>query len=249
MNWIILFSIPFIILIVCAVTLIKNNIDINNYIRSYFGKPPKDNDYNFESIERLFLADITLKRHKHYIDDITWNDLEMEYVFARLNNTLSSVGEEYLYKTLRTPEFDENVLKKRESLIKALESSPETLFKLQKYLYLCGKENYNGISTLLLKKNYPRILNKMVVNILSFLPLISIPLLFVNSGIAIAIFLVIAVFNITISLSTIKKLEKNITPIKSFKSIIWLCKKNIKNASDVIPEFTKEINIIKHSRK
>ena len=31
------------------------------------------------------------------IDDITWNDLGMDSVFKLINNTNSSVGEEYLY--------------------------------------------------------------------------------------------------------------------------------------------------------
>ena len=39
------------------------------------------------------------------IDDITWNDLSMDEVFMSLNTTYSSVGEEYLYDTLRTPVF------------------------------------------------------------------------------------------------------------------------------------------------
>jgi len=40
------------------------------------------------------------------IDDITWNDLGMDDIFKRVNYTLSSTGEEYLYYRLRTPEFD-----------------------------------------------------------------------------------------------------------------------------------------------
>ncbi len=37
------------------------------------------------------------------IDDITWNDLNMDGVFKRLNYCLSAAGEEYLYYMLRTP--------------------------------------------------------------------------------------------------------------------------------------------------
>lgn len=242
MEWIILPAIIFVIITVCTVTIIKNIIDTNSYIKNYFGKPPKDEDLNFDSIESLFLADIALQNHKHYIDDITWNDLEMDDVFARLNNTLSSVGEEYLYKTLRTPEFDENVLKKREKLITALENSPETLFKLQKHLYLSGKENYNGLSTLLLKKKYPSILNKYVINILAFLPIISLFFFPLNPGGAIVLSILCGCCNIIISVATTKRLDKNITPIKSFKNIIWLCKKVIQESSTIIPEFTNEVN-------
>ncbi|MDE7478215.1 MAG: hypothetical protein K2M91_09750, partial [Lachnospiraceae bacterium] len=40
---------------------------------------------------------------KHDIDEITWNDLAMDTIFARMNFTQSSSGEEYLYAMLRQP--------------------------------------------------------------------------------------------------------------------------------------------------
>lgn len=59
------------------------------------------------------------KRHKtdFAIDDITWNDLNMDEVFKKMNYTFSAAGEEYLYYTLRTPFLDKEVLEKRELLI------------------------------------------------------------------------------------------------------------------------------------
>lgn len=40
------------------------------------------------------------------IDDITWHDLSMDEVYHRLDYTYSSIGEEYLYYMLRTPDND-----------------------------------------------------------------------------------------------------------------------------------------------
>ena len=37
------------------------------------------------------------------IDDITWNDLDMDAVFTRMDSTRSGAGEEYLYALLRSP--------------------------------------------------------------------------------------------------------------------------------------------------
>lgn len=48
---------------------------------------------------------------ENQIDDITWNDLDFDEVFMLLNKTLSSVGEEYLYYRLRTPQTDVEKLK------------------------------------------------------------------------------------------------------------------------------------------
>ncbi len=43
----------------------------------------------------------------HDIDEITWNDLGMDSIFARMNYTQSSSGEEYLYAMLRRPATDD----------------------------------------------------------------------------------------------------------------------------------------------
>lgn len=49
-----------------------------------------------------------------YIDDITWNDLEMDRVFQSMDYTRSAAGEEALYRWLRMPVFQEEVLGERE---------------------------------------------------------------------------------------------------------------------------------------
>lgn len=48
------------------------------------------------------------------IDDITWNDLEMDRLFMSMDHTRSAAGEEALYRWLRIPVFDEDVLGRRE---------------------------------------------------------------------------------------------------------------------------------------
>lgn len=48
------------------------------------------------------------------IDDITWNDLEMDRLFAAIDYSRSAAGEEALYRWLRMPLFDEEELDLRE---------------------------------------------------------------------------------------------------------------------------------------
>ena len=59
----------------------------------------------------------TLKDGEDYIDDITWNDLDMDKIFMMIDNTHSSVGRDGLYKLLRKPVTDKAELEKREQLI------------------------------------------------------------------------------------------------------------------------------------
>ena len=73
-------------------------------LRESFGKPgSKDyRDGRFEQIPGY------LKKHRseYEIDDITWNDLDMDLLYRRIDSTCSAAGEEYLYRLLRAPRTD-----------------------------------------------------------------------------------------------------------------------------------------------
>lgn len=74
----------------------------------------------YESISHFFKN--TLKDGEPYIDDITWNDLDMDKIFMMINSTNSSVGRDYLYKILRVPVTNEEELKERDRLVEYFDS-------------------------------------------------------------------------------------------------------------------------------
>ena len=71
------------------------------------------------------------KEYKNFIDDITWNDLDMDSIFRAMNNTQSSLGAEVLYEMLRVPAMEKEVLKEREALIRFMSEHPEQRIRLQ----------------------------------------------------------------------------------------------------------------------
>ncbi len=73
------------------------------------------------------------------IDDITWNDLEMDSIFRKLNQTNCSVGEEYLYAALRRPEFYEDELKRREELTQLFSDNAALRVETQMALSKMGR--------------------------------------------------------------------------------------------------------------
>lgn len=83
------------------------------------------------------------KRHERegQLDDITWNDLNLDEVFKRLNYTYTSAGEEYLYYTLRTPEFSSEDLKHKESLVQYFMEHPDERVRLQ---FVLSQMGYSG---------------------------------------------------------------------------------------------------------
>ncbi len=78
------------------------------------------------------------------IDDITWSDLDMDRLFALMDVTYSSAGEEYLYHTLRTPLTDRDELIKRDAEIAYFRKEKEARLKLQMQFASMGKnERYS----------------------------------------------------------------------------------------------------------
>ena len=75
----------------------------------------------FSNISHYYLA----HRKGFGIDDITWNDLNMDEVFKRMNYTWSAAGEEYLYYVLRMPCEDEKELLHREEMISFFREHPD----------------------------------------------------------------------------------------------------------------------------
>lgn len=83
---------------------------------------------------------------KPYLDDITWNDLDMDNIFKRVNKTQSTVGEEYLYALLREPLTDPSQLRERNRLVEFFRSNPEERTNLQFLLNRLGKKRFAGVS-------------------------------------------------------------------------------------------------------
>ena len=76
-------------------------------------------------------------RHKteNSIDDITWNDLEMDQIFKKIDTTMSASGEEYLYYRLRTPITDPKELEQLENDINFFLDHEKSRVEIQKILH------------------------------------------------------------------------------------------------------------------
>lgn len=97
-----------------------------------------DEDYTQERMKALAKY-FRLQNGKDTIDDITWNDLDMDALFAVMNQTCCCAGEEYLYKLLRTPLFEEQEIRERERLAQYFCSNEKVRQQLQQILSRMGK--------------------------------------------------------------------------------------------------------------
>ncbi len=71
----------------------------------------------FECLTHFHKNHLSERKNCQVIDDITWNDLDMNEVFFSIDSTLSQTGEEVLYDMLRRPVKDVEEIKKRNRII------------------------------------------------------------------------------------------------------------------------------------
>jgi len=109
---------------------------------SQWGQVP-DREYldgDFRKIAQYY-EKTRIKDPQHiYLDDITWNDLGLEHIYMLLNHTQSSVGEESLYRLLRMPETDQQLLQERDRLAYIFTKDQELRLSLEKALHMVGKD-------------------------------------------------------------------------------------------------------------
>ena len=109
-------------------------------IRREYGTLPK-NDYSALRYQDQGIRHYYNNKEKKtpVIDDITWNDLDMETVYMILNNTSTGIGEEYLYALLHMPCMDEEVLQERDRVAKYFDSHEQERVNVQYELLKLGK--------------------------------------------------------------------------------------------------------------
>lgn len=107
------------------------------YLKRTWGVPA-DRDYNEETMQAIAYYFEAVQEEQD-IDDITWNDLNMDQVYLLLNHARTSIGEEYLYALLRKPVVDPKEMEERERMIQCFLDKQEESLRMQKALAEIGK--------------------------------------------------------------------------------------------------------------
>lgn len=116
----------------------KRRVELIQKLKKEWGQVPEQ-EYTSEKLKALQWFYNQKKEVGPDVDDITWNDLDMDQIYMMMNNTVSSIGEEYLYYILRKLKFDQKELVERNELIKFFERDKEARLKLQVIFHQMGK--------------------------------------------------------------------------------------------------------------
>ncbi|HWT75432.1 MAG TPA: hypothetical protein VN258_12060 [Mobilitalea sp.] len=107
-------------------------------LKEQWGMPPTE-DISSDKYESLKAYYRSVMDDRMDIDDITWNDLDMDEIYLLMNNTQCSIGEEYLYSLLRKPSFSKEELEERNRLMKYFSEHEEQRILVQSKLHPIGK--------------------------------------------------------------------------------------------------------------
>lgn len=221
----------------------KRKRKILSRVREAWGKTP-DNEFDDRDFDRFasFFNEYGKKNARFVMDDITWNDLEMDKLYARMNSTHTSTGDQLLYSILRTPIYDEAVMEKRKRLIDFWSINQNDRERVQVELGRFGKYNDKGASVLLGQSDYLDLNDNKSFKIFTFLPLASALFIFINIGLGVLLVILSIAFNIFYHERLYKEMELKISAASSATAIIALAGRLVKLNPEGITEQTDLIN-------
>ncbi|MBQ8232991.1 MAG: hypothetical protein IJZ34_13870 [Lachnospiraceae bacterium] len=209
-----------------------------------YGKQP-EREYK---VERFLRIGSYFDKHpaEGQIDDVTWNDLNMDEVFKRMNHTLSSTGEEYLYYTLRTPRQAKEELEHQEELASFFMEHPDERVKVQLLMKKLGSTgNYSLYDYL----DYLGVLGERsnrIIILRNLLLVALIGLCFVNFSVGLAGIMVLLVYNITTYFKDKKEIEPYIISFSYVMRLLDICDRLVKIP---VPVCSKEWEQIRDYKK
>lgn len=213
-----------VILILSLIAIIRRKRKMENRIKDEFGSIP---DY-FEDEDLSYLESFYRfkeKEDKKLVDDITWNDLDMDKVFQRINICLSSVGEEYLYYSLHDLKGSKLEIERRENILSWFRRDEEARVDIRKRLFRLGKRKKNGLSSFIFETKTKLLKYSWIYTILALIPILGIILTIISMKTGF-IFLILSIFiNTFIYSKETIKIEGELETMKYFSSLIYASKK------------------------
>jgi hypothetical protein len=218
------------LLIVCIYLIRKGKQKKDRLLLDAYGRIPGHDDSiieNVDSYHKYFASSIPNDKR---IDLTTWNDLNMDDVFARINVCSSTIGEEYLFHILHELEHDEGRLKQRERLVEWFDEHTNERLAAQKVLLGIGKRKNNSLSYYIFNAAANKIRYAWLFVVMALLPVAGLLLMpfFLIPGIALAAASVIA--NIVIYYVNSLKLETELEGMKHFSSLLFGAKALLRKA-------------------
>ncbi len=217
------FAVIFMIIYIRIIN-IKSISEQKRKIKDKWGKKQKQ-ERSISDIKKLFLfIKDSSDDYIYSIDDTTWNDLDMDFVFAEADHTISVTGSQYLYYLLRTPVFDDKLLIERAHIVNKF-LKDEDFAQLLQYRLL-GISNTEDVSFKIFGKDFEAGRKLLILyRILRYIIIPEIILTFFFPQIGIILLVVTIFTNLMIYTSNKYRIFEEISEFKYLHRLINCAKK------------------------
>lgn len=232
MMIIIIIGIGILFILITTIQSYRNNKMIKKNIQLNWGRPPVSESYDgIDSVSAYWNHKLAHQSPELYIDDITWNDLDMNDVYMRLNATNSSVGAEYLYARLHEPDYEIPKIKEFQQLIEYINSNEKIRLKIQYRLAQLGKSDYNMTSDFIFSPNDKRLKYQFLYTLLAVFPIISLLLFLIDLRLAVFVLIASLSTNVFIYYKNKYKLETQLAAA-TYITLIVICASRLSKLKD-----------------
>ncbi|MDC7287166.1 DNA mismatch repair protein MutS [Blautia schinkii] len=200
---------PYITTIVCVIALLavfaisivhenhKQKKTTLKKIRRVYGNVPEQ-EYETGDIERISHYFRRKNSQGFVIDDITWNDLDMDRLYMMVNQTMSSPGEDVLYSMMRTPLMSKEELKARDDLVEFFATHEEERTQTQLMVSKVGKTRIGSLSDTVFALTNAPLLKPALHVVMLVVILSSLVLIPFNPLLGFALFFLLSISNVII---------------------------------------------------
>ena len=217
-------------------------------LKKEWGQIPEE-EYTSEKFDSLKEFYRSIQEDRYDVDDITWNDLDVDDIYMLMNNTQSSIGEEYLYALLRKPCLSKTELEERNRLIHFFNHKEEQRIALQTAIKSVGKLQQISVYQYINRLDEQKSQSNLPHYFMAFGLLLSVGLIFVNPAYGGICTLIFAVNNIIQYYKRKAEIDKYLTVVayilRLLDSIGDIEKLNIEEISQYTDTLRKDKAVFK----
>lgn len=244
MEYLVLLGIVvFLVILIFGVGVLQEKNELKRYIKylaGKYGKKMEQDEYpsgRFEKIPMFYEHN----KPQHFVDDITWNDLNMDEIFKSMNFTESSVGEEYLYYMLRNMDCDLQKTYKQEALITYFMENEDARLYLQMLYHTIGKTGKYSIFDYLDYIDQVKTGNNVRQILMICLIVASVVVCFFHSGIGIVCLVSLLIANILSYFKEKKEVEPYLYSLAYVQKLLDASKKFCGIKLDILKDSQEEL--------
>lgn len=211
--------------------------------------------YDFEELNE-FVDLSEIEKYERLIDVETANDLNLKNVFSFIDRTLTTIGENVLYRILRCPLINEKKLKERNELISKFTFDMEFRENVRLVLNTLGNEDSFFFNKLLFKEKFEKIKYSKLLIFPQFLSFIIAGLTIFNFKMYLPYFILMFIINLIIHYYVKRKSDYLLNSIVYLNKMIFtseklavILKENFNSTSNSLDSLAKNVEKIKKNTR